>query len=105
MYNRLELEEREQLRTIDYEVEQSVEELNHSIREWQLAMELRDQQSERFRIVSVQHQNGVASTNDLITAEADLTQAELQKEQALVRYYLNLANLRKATGTIAEGVE
>lgn len=105
LHNRLKLEERELLRSIEYEVEEHFAELKHSLRQWRLAEQLRDQQAERYRIVSVQHQNGVASTNDLITAEADLTQAELRSRQALIKYYLKIADLRKATGTIGDQIE
>ncbi|MFQ5824764.1 MAG: TolC family protein [bacterium] len=101
-YNQLSLEERELLRTIEYEVEESFEKLNFSLQELQLAEKLQAQQAERYRIISVQHQNGIASTNELITAETDLTQAELQTQQALIKYYIFLANLSKAVGTIQE---
>ena len=101
-YNRITLEERELLRTIEYEVEESFENLKFSLQELELAEELQTQQSERYRIVSVQHENGIASTNDLITAETDLTQAELQTQQALIQYYIYLANLKKSIGVIVE---
>ncbi|MFQ6114198.1 MAG: TolC family protein [bacterium] len=102
MYNQLTLEERELLRAIDYEVEESFENLNFSLREMQLAEELQAQQAERYRIISVQHQNGIASTNELITAETDLTRAELQTQQALIKYYIYWADLKKAVGIIHE---
>jgi outer membrane protein TolC len=104
-HNRLQLEERELLRTISYEVEEAFENLRFSLEEWRLAEELQSQQAERYRIVSVQHQNGVASTNDLVTAEADLTRAELQTQQALIRYYVHLADLKRAVGSISENIE
>jgi len=105
LHNRFELEERELRLKIRNEVEESLERLQFSRQQWQLAEELQAQQAERYRIVSVQHQNGIASTNDLITAEADLTSAELQAQQALIRYYLDLADLKRATGTIDQEVD
>lgn len=105
LHNRLQLEEREVLRTVSYEVEEGFENLRFSLEEWRLAEELQSQQAERYRIVSVQHQNGVASTNDLVTAEADLTRAELQTQQALIRYYVHLADLDHAVGSIGDNRE
>jgi len=105
LHSRLQLEEKEQLRTVSYEVEEGFENLRFSLEEWRLAEELQSQQAERYRIVSVQHQNGVASTNDLVTAEADLTRAELQTQQALIRYYVHLADLKRAVGSIGENIE
>ncbi|MFQ5709265.1 MAG: TolC family protein [bacterium] len=101
-YNRLTLEERELLRTVEYEVEESFEKLQFSLQELELAEELQAQQEERYRIVSVQHRNGIASTNDLVTAETDLTRAALQTHRATIKYYIFLANLKKAVGTIAQ---
>lgn len=105
LHNRLQLEEREQLKTVSYEVEEGFENLRFSLEEWRLAEELQSQQAERYRIVSVQHENGVATTNDLVTAEADLTRAELQTQQALIRYYIHVADLKRAVGSIAENIE
>ncbi|MCG8607515.1 TolC family protein [bacterium] len=98
------MEEKELLRTIEYEIEESFENLNFSLQEWRLADELAAQESERYRILSVQHQEGIASTNDLITAETDLTSAELKTKQALIKYYIFLADLKKAVGTINEEI-
>ncbi len=105
LHHRLQLEEQELLRTVSFEVEEAFENLRFSLEEWRLAEELQSQQAERYRIVSVQHQNGVASTNDLVVAEADLTRAELQTQQALIRYYLHLADLKRAVGAIGENIE
>ncbi len=99
--NSLTLQQRELVRSIEYEVSESFENLTFSRRQLQLAEELQAQQQERYRIVSIQHQNGVAATNELITAETDLTRAQLQKHQALVQYHIYLADLRRATGSIA----
>lgn len=105
LHNRFELEERELRLKIRTEVEESFEKVQVSRQQWQLSEDLRAQQAERYRIVAVQHKNGIASTNDLITAEADLTSAELQAKQALIRYYLNLADLKRAIGTIDQEVD
>lgn len=102
--NRLTLEERELLQTVEYEVAESLENLAFSLEEFRLTQELQAQQEERYRILSVQHKNGLAATNDLITAETDLTRADLRKQQALVNYYIHLADLNKAIGSIAERV-
>src|SRR5574341_227622 len=88
-YNRLTLEERELLRSIDYEVERSWEDANFTAKQIQLAGRLLAQQQERYRIVSAQQREGVATTNDVIVAEADLTQAELQLQRTLIQYYLS----------------
>jgi outer membrane protein TolC len=90
------------LNDIEFEVRESLENLSFSLDQLRLAENLHAQQAERYRMVSTQQQNGQASTNDVVTAETDLTRAELQKEQALVQYYLNLAGLQRATGTIGE---
>ncbi len=100
--NKLTLQQRELLHRIEFEVKESLENLQFSFEQVQLAQELEAQQAERYRIVSVQHSNGVASTNDLVTAETDLTRAALQTQQALVQYYIHLADLRHATGEIGE---
>jgi outer membrane protein TolC len=105
LQNRLQLEERDLQRSIAYEVADGFENLQFSLEQWQLAEELQAQQAERYRIVSVQHQNGVASTNDLVTAEADLMRAELQTHQALIGYYINQANLKRAVGAIGETIQ
>ncbi|MFQ5602988.1 MAG: TolC family protein [bacterium] len=102
IHNRLQLEERELQNRISLQVEESYEKLQFSRQQWQLAEELQAQQEERFRIISAQHQNDVASTNELISAEADLTRSELQTQQALINYYLNLASLKYALGTLVE---
>ncbi len=101
-YNRLTLEERELLRSIDYEVERSWENANFAAKQIQLAERLLAQQQERYRIISTQQREGVATTNDVIVAEADLTQAELQLQRALIQYYLSQSEIALATGVIAE---
>jgi outer membrane protein TolC len=101
-YNRLTLEERELLRSIDYEVERSWENANFAAKQIQLAERLLAQQQERYRIVSTQQREGVATINDVIVAEADLTQAELQLQRALIQYYLSQSEILLATGTISE---
>lgn len=103
--NRLSLEQRELLRGIENEVAESYEKLSLALKQLRLAEQLQAQQEERYRIVSVQHRTGLASTNELITAETDLTRAQLQTQQALVSYYIHRANLRKAVGTIGEGLQ
>jgi outer membrane protein TolC len=100
--NRWSLQEQQLLNDIEFEVRESLENLSFSLDQLRLAENLHAQQAERYRMVSTQQQNGQASTNDVVTAETDLTRAELQKEQALVQYYLNLAGLQRATGTIGE---
>jgi outer membrane protein TolC len=98
--NRLTLEEREWLRAIDFEVERSWEEARFAVKQIELAERLLAQQQERYRIVSAQQREGVATTNDVIVAEADLTQAELQLQRALIQYYLSQSGILLATGTI-----
>ncbi len=101
-YNRLTLEERELLRSIDYEVERSWENATFAAKQIELAERLLAQQQERYRIVSTQQREGVATTNDVIVAEADLTQAELQLQRALIQYYLSQSEIALATGVITE---
>lgn len=103
-YNRLSLQEKELLRTIDYEVEESFENLSFSLQELLLTEELEKQERERYRIISVQHREGIASTNELISTETDLTGAELITKQALIKYYISLADLKKAVGNINEDI-
>jgi outer membrane protein TolC len=100
--NRLTLEERELQRNIDYDVEKSWENAAFAVKQIRLAESLRAQQQERFRIVSTQQREGVATTNDVIVAEADLTQAELQWQRALIQYYLAQSEILLATGAIAK---
>lgn len=100
--NRLTLEERELQRNIDYDVEKGWENAAFAVKQIQLAEKLRAQQQERYRIVSAQQREGVATTNDVIVAEADLTQAELQWQRALIQYYLAQSEILLATGKIAE---
>lgn len=101
-YNRLTIEERELLRSIDYDVEKSLENLNYAVKQIQLTEELRAQQQERFRIITVQKREGVATTNDMLVAEADLTLAELQWQRAMIQYYVSQTELLLATGSLAE---
>lgn len=101
-HNQLTLQEQELVQTVEFEVEESFENMQFSRKQLGLAEELQAQQAERYRILLVQQRNGVASTNDLITAETDLTRAELQTKHALIQYYVNLVNLKKALGTIGE---
>lgn len=105
LLNRLSLEEQELLQTVNYQVEESFENLQFSREQLRLAEELQTQQQERYRIVVVQHQNAVATTNDVVTAETDLTRAELQTQSALVEYYIHLADLRRDVGTISENMQ
>lgn len=100
--NRLTLEERELLRNIDYDVEKGWENAAFAVKQIQLAERLRAQQQERYRIVSTQQREGVATTNDVIIAEGDLTQAELQWQRALIQYYLAQSEILLAIGKIAE---
>ncbi len=97
---KLHLEEEDLKRLIDTEVEESFENLQISLKNYHLSLELKNQQAERYRIVSNQYENGLASTLDLVTAELDLTRAELQTQQALSNYYMNLAKLKKAAGIL-----
>ena len=101
-YDRLTLEERELRRSIDYEVERSWENATFAAKQIQLAERLLAQQQERYRIISVQQRAGVATTNDVIVAESDLTQAELQLQRALIQYYFSQTEIALATGAIAE---
>ncbi len=101
-HTRLTIEERELLRNVAYEVERSWENMKFAARQIALAEQLLAQQQERYRIVSTQQREGVATTNDVIVAEADLTQAELQLQRALIQYYVSQSEMRLATGTIAE---
>jgi len=100
--NRLTLEERELQRNIEYDVERGWENAAFAVKQIQLAERLRAQQQERYRIVSTQQREGVATTNDVIVAEADLTQAELQWQRALIQYYLAQSEILLATGAIAK---
>ncbi|MCI0693728.1 TolC family protein [candidate division KSB1 bacterium] len=101
-YDRLALEERELLRSIDYEVERSWENAKFAAGQIELAERLLAQQQERYRIISVQQREGVATTNDLIVAESDLTQAEVQLQRALIQYYVAESEILLATGVIGE---
>jgi outer membrane protein TolC len=101
-YDRLALEERELLRSIDYEIEKSLENLDYAVKQIGLTEELLAQQQERYRIITVQQREGVATTNDMLVAESDLTTAELQWQRALIQYYVSQTELLLATGSIAE---
>ncbi len=101
-YNRLTLEERELLRSIDYEVERSWENAKFAAEQIELAERLLAQQQERYRIIGAQQREGVATTNDLIVAESDLTQAEVQLQRALIQYYLAESEILLATCVIGE---
>lgn len=94
------LEEREVLRTVAFEVERSWENMQHARRQVELARRLLAQQQERYRIETIQQQQGLATTNDLLIAEADLTQAELQLERAVIAYYVAEVEMKLATGHI-----
>lgn len=101
-FSRLTLQERELLRSITYEVERSWENLRFAGRQITLAEQLLAQQQERYRIVTAQQREGVATTNDVVVAENDLRQAELQLQRAVVQYYFSQSELRLATGSITE---
>lgn len=99
-YRRLVLQEQEVESAIRLQVAKSLENVQFSLEEWRLARELEAQEAERYRIISLQQENGLAATPDVLTAEADLTRAQLQTRQALIDYYRHLANLKKATGRL-----
>lgn len=99
-FDRLQLEEEELLRAIDYEVEISWENMQLAAQQNRLAEHLLAQQQERYRIVMTQQREGLATTNDVIIAESDLTQAESQMQRTLIQYYLALAELRLAAGAL-----
>lgn len=99
-FNRLALEERELVRQIRYEVEQGWENVRFAVKQIELAGQLLAQQQERFRIVSTQHGQGVVTTNDVVVAETDLRQAELQMQRSIVQYYLAETELLLATGAM-----
>lgn len=101
-FNRLTLEERELLRSIDYEVERSWENAKFAAAQIDLAERLLAQQQERYRIINTQQREGVATTNDVIVAESDLTQAEVQLQRALIQYYVAASEILLATGMIGE---
>ncbi len=98
----LTLQERELVHAIENEVDASLENLRFGREQLRLAEQLVRQQQERYRIVAIQHQNGVAATNELVTAETDLTRAQLQKQQALAQYHIYKADLERATGAIGD---
>jgi outer membrane protein len=100
-YARLTLEERELLRAIEYEVERSWENMKFAARQISLAERLLAQQQERYRIVNAQQREGLATTNDVIVAEADLTQAEMQWQRALIQYYVSQSEMRLAIGSMS----
>jgi outer membrane protein TolC len=99
-FDRLQLEEEELLRAIDYEVEMSWENMQLAAQQNRLAELLRAQQQERYRIIISQQREGLATTNDVVIAESDLTQAELQLQRTLVQYYVALAELQLAAGAL-----
>ena len=99
-FNRLKLEEEQLLRAIDYEVESSHENMKLAAQQNRLAAQLLAQQQERYRIVTTQQRNGFATTNDVIVAESDLTQAELQEQRTLIQYYLAQTEMRLAAGAL-----
>jgi len=101
-YARLSLEERELLRRVDNEVERSWENLRFAFKQIVLAQRLVQQQRERYRIVRQQQRNGVATTNDVVVAEADLTKAERQLERTLIEYYLSRTQLLLAIGSLGQ---
>jgi len=101
-YNRLALEERELLRNIDYEVEKSLENMKYAVTQIGLTEELLAQQQERYRIVTVQQREGVATTNDVLVAETDLTLAEQQWQRAIVQYHVSQTELLLAIGSLSE---
>ena len=98
--NRLQLEEQELLRTIDYEVEKNWENMQLAAEQNRLAERLLAQQQERYRIVITQQREGLATTNDVIVAEADLTQAESQVQRTLIQYYLAQTEMQLAAGVL-----
>ncbi len=97
-YERLQLEEEELQRTIAYEVEKSWENMKLAAQQNRLAERLLAQQQERYRIVTTQQREGQATTNDVVIAEFDLTQAELQVQRTLIQYYLAQTELQLAAG-------
>jgi outer membrane protein TolC len=99
-FNRLQLEEEELLRAIDYEVEKSWENMQLAAQQNRLAERLLAQQRERYRIVITQQREGLATTNDVIIAETDLTQAESQVQRTLIQYYLAQTEMQLAAGVL-----
>ncbi len=101
-YDRLALEEHDLRRSIELEVEKSLENIRFAAKQIELAERLFAQQEERYRIVVTQQREGVAATNEVVVAEADLTQAELQLQRALIQYHVSEMELKLATGSILQ---
>ncbi len=101
-YDRLALEERDVRRGIELEVEKSLENIRFAAQQIELAERLFAQQEERYRIVVTQQREGVAATNEVVVAEADLTQAELQLQRVLIQYHVSEMELKLATGSILQ---
>ena len=99
-FDRLLLEEQELLREIDYEIEKSWENMQLAAQQSRLAERLLAQQQERYRIIVTQQREGLATTNDVIVAEADLTQAESQVQRTLIQYYLAQTEMQLAAGVL-----
>lgn len=99
-YGRLKLEEEELLRAIDYEVERCWENMMLAAQQNRLSQRLLAQQQERYRIIAAQQRQGLATTNDVIVAEADLTQAESQVQRTLIQYYLAQTEMQLAAGML-----
>lgn len=98
--NQLSLRRRDVVQGILYEVEKSWEEVGFAARQIELAERIRLQQYDRYRVVSEQAALGQVTTSEVIAAESDLTQAELQVQNARIDYELARVELLFAVGSL-----
>ena len=96
----LTLEEQELLSAVALEVKTSMENLDFAYQQIGLARELLAQQQESYRIATLQREQGLATTSEVIEVETALTTAELQMQRAVIGYYVAKAELLLATGRI-----
>jgi outer membrane protein TolC len=67
------------------------------------ATEAREQARENYRITDLQYRNQIASSTEVLDAQAFLTQAETNYYSALYGYMMALAELERAVGMPLEG--
>ena len=98
--NQLTTEQEKQILSIRNEVKQAYKNLQSDKDQILLTRKLLQQENDRYTITHNQYQQGLATTIDLNDAESAFTSAELQLQQAQIKWLQDKALLAYVTGKI-----
>lgn len=99
-YQRLDLEEQQQLLDITHEIKEAYEQIEINSRQIEMQNRLLKQEKDRYDITHERFQQGLTTALDLSSAEHALTSAQLQLHKSYIDWYKNNLRLQYATGQI-----